>query len=148
MDYKTGSESWARPKMKQRLPISRRGYRMVARWMDGRTHVLVLEAESGKRILPVFTATAEAEMFVWLGGLGSFLDNAWYPREASSGELFAMLIGPRRSVGRVALDPSPEIMSAGGADEMELVCISRKEFVERLLSEQRQEPLAECRVSF
>lgn len=123
------------------------GYGMVARWMDGRTYVLVLEMVGGERVLPVFSVNVEAEMFIWLEGLGSFPDEAWYPRETASGELLAMLIGPRGSVGRVALDPSPEIMSPSGADEMELVCISRKDFVERLLSERREEPLAECRSS-
>lgn len=110
-------------------------YLLIARHANGRTNVLVIETEEGERLLPVFSAGAEAEMFVWLGSLGSLLDDAWYPRGTSNGELLAMMIGPRRSVGRVALDPSPQIMTAGGSEEMELVCLSRKEFVERLLSE-------------
>lgn len=113
-------------------------YRLIARRSGGRTHVLLVERTDSERLLPVFSAEAEAEMFVWLGGIGSLLDDAWYPRRTQSGELLAMLIGPRRSVDRVALDPSPQIMTSGGEDETELVCISRKDFVERLLSARAQ----------
>lgn len=113
-------------------------YRLIARHANERTHVLLVQTADGERLLPVFSAEAEAEMFVWLGGIGSLLDDAWYPRRTQSGELLAMLIGPRRSVDRVALDPSPQIMTSGGEDEIELVCVSRKDFVERLLSARAQ----------
>lgn len=116
-------------------------YRLIARCTGGRTHVLVLEVAGGERVLPVFSASTEAQMFVWLGGLESFPGDAWYPRETATGELLSMLIGPRRSVSRVALDPSPEIMSPGDADEIELACLSRKEFVDRLLSARHGESL-------
>lgn len=120
--------------------LSRRhagGYRLIARRTRERTEVLVVELPSGERLLPVFSHEAEAEMFVWFGGLGGSPDEAWYPRQTENGEVLAMLIGSRRSVRRVALDPSPEIMASTGGDEIGLVCISRKDFVERLLSERR-----------
>lgn len=130
------------------LDDSRRAeYRLIARQADGRTNVLVVELPGGERLLPVFSADAEAEMFAWLGGLDGFLDDDWYPRRTQIGELLAMLIGPRRSVRRIALDPSPEITTATGGDEIELVCVSRKDFVERLLSERRAPQLTEANAS-
>jgi len=116
-----------------------RGYWLVSRSVGGRTNVLVVEVPGGERLLPVFGGAASAEEFVRLSGLAGAAGGGWFARRSGHGELLAMLIGPRRSVRRVAVDPSAELMGAEGFElEMERACVSRKEFVERLLSERRE----------
>ncbi len=119
------------------------GYWIVARCVNEKTNVLIVEVPGGERLLPVFSGAAETEMFVWLSGLGKASGDGWFARRTAPGELLSMLIGPRRSVRRVALDPSPELMGADSIErEIELVCISRKDFVERLLSERGPDTLS------
>lgn len=113
------------------------GYWLVARMVKNRTNALIIEVPGGERLLPVFRGAGRAEMFVWLSGLAG-VQEGWFARRSGRGELLSMLIGPRRSVRRVAVDPSAELMSAERfGPEIEQVCIPRKEFVERLLSERR-----------
>jgi hypothetical protein len=79
---------------------------------------------NGERVLPVFSGEAEAVMFfAWLGG--SFEDG-WRTRETSAGELVSILCGPCVGVGRVALDPAPEIVEA---DAITLVSVTRECFL-------------------
>jgi hypothetical protein len=116
------------------------GYWLVARYVK-RTNVLVVEVPGGERLLPVFSAAAKAEVFVQLSALDRSLGKEWFARRTGRGELLSMLIGPRRSVRRVALDPSPELMGVDGVEqEIELVCVTRKDFVERLLVERHRRP--------
>jgi hypothetical protein len=61
-------------------------------------------------------------MFVWLGGA---LEEGWQVRQTSSGELVSILYGPCAGVGRVALDPSPEMV----AETIRLVSVRRETFV-------------------
>jgi hypothetical protein len=76
----------------------------------------------GEQALPVFSDDGEAEMFVWLGGA---FEDEWRVRETSAGELVSILYGPCAGVGRVALDPSPEM----AAETLCLVSVSRERFV-------------------
>ncbi len=83
--------------------------------------VLVADC-SGEQALPVFSGEGEAEMFVWLGGA---FEDGWRIRETSVGELVSILYGPCAGVGRVALDPSPEM----AAEAIRLVSVSRERFI-------------------
>ena len=76
----------------------------------------------GAQALPVFSGEDEAEMFVWLGGA---FEDGWQVRETFAGELVSILYGPCAGVGRVALDPSPEM----AAEAIRLVSLSRERFV-------------------
>ena len=72
--------------------------------------------------MPVFSGEGEAEMFAWLGGA---FEDGWQVRATSAGELVSILYGPCAGVGRVALDPSPEMSS----ETIRLVSLSRERFV-------------------
>ena len=76
----------------------------------------------GEQALPIFSGEGEAEMFVWLKGA---FEDGWRVRETSAGELVSILYGPCVGVGRVALDPSPEMV----AETIRLVSVSRERFV-------------------
>jgi hypothetical protein len=77
---------------------------------------------NGEQALPVFSGVGEAEMFIWLGGA---FEGGWRVRETSAGELVSILYGPCAGVGRVALDPLPEM----AAETIRLVSVSRERFV-------------------
>ena len=72
--------------------------------------------------MPVFSGEDEAEMFVWLGDA---FEDGWQVRETSAGELVSILYGLCAGVGRVALDPSPEM----SPETFRLVSLSRERFV-------------------
>ena len=76
----------------------------------------------GAQTLPVFSGEDEAEMFVWLGGA---FEDGWQVRETFAGELVSILYGLCAGVGRVALDPSPEM----SPETFRLVSLSRERFV-------------------
>lgn len=86
----------------------------------------VLLSDRGGQTLPVFSGEGEAQMFVWLGGA---FENGWRVRETSSGELVSILYGPCAGVGRVALDPLPEI----APETISLISVSRERFVSWIL---------------
>ncbi len=83
----------------------------------------------GECALPVFSGKGEAEMFAWLGGA---FEDGWRVRATSPGELVSILYGPCAGVGRVALDPSPEMSS----ETIRLVSLSRERFVSWVLDSQ------------
>jgi hypothetical protein len=91
----------------------------------------------GEQALPVFSGEGEAEMFVWLGG--AFEDD-WRVRETSAGELVSILYGPCAGVGRVALDPSPEMPP----ETIRLVSLSRERFASWIV-DSRFPPVARTR---
>jgi hypothetical protein len=97
---------------------------LVVRHEDRQMEVLMV-ACSGEQALPVFSG--EAEMFVWLEGA---FEQDWRAREASSGELVSILFGPCAGVGRVALDPSPEMV---GINAVSLVSVTRERFLSWIL---------------
>ena len=82
---------------------------------------------SCEQALPVFSDEGEAEMFVWLQGA---FEDGWRVRETSVGELVSILYGPCAGVGRVALDPSPEMF---GIDAISLVSVTRERFLSWIL---------------
>jgi hypothetical protein len=84
----------------------------------------------GEQALPVFSGEGEAEMFVWLGGA---FEDGWRVRASSAGELVSILYGPCAGVGRVALDPSPEMT----AEKILLVSLSRGRFVSWIICSSR-----------
>jgi hypothetical protein len=65
-------------------------------------------------------------MFAWLGGA---FEDGWRIRATSAGELVSILYGLCAGVGRVALDPSPEMSS----ETIRLVSLSRERFVSWVL---------------
>ena len=84
----------------------------------------------GEQALPIFSGEGEAEMFVWLGGA---FEDGWRVRETSSGELVSILYGPCAGVGRVALDPSPEM----AAETLRQASVSRKRFASWIVDRPR-----------
>jgi hypothetical protein len=94
---------------------------LVVRHEDRRMEVLMVGC-SGEQALPVFSGDGEAEMFVWLEGA---FEDGWRVRETSAGELVSILYGPCAGVGRIALDPLPEMT----AETIRLISLSRERFV-------------------
>ncbi|HEX5851442.1 MAG TPA: hypothetical protein VFY59_19745 [Rubrobacter sp.] len=96
----------------------------------GLPEILTLEtggkAKVNGRILPVFSFEEEARLFLHLCGLGGW----WHATKSGAAELALVLSDDCSDVGRVALDPIPEIGLCGPHD---LVSLPRKEFV-RLLA--------------
>ncbi len=107
----------------QRYPSST--FWLVVRHENRQMKVLTVSC-SGEQALPVFSGEGEAEMFVWLGGA---FEDYGQVRETSAGELVSILYGPCAGVGRVALDPSPEM----AAETIRLVSLSRERFVSWVL---------------
>ena len=99
---------------------------LVVRHEDRRMEVLMVGC-SGEQALPVFSGEGEAEMFVWLEGA---FEEGWRVRQTSAGELVSILYGPCAGVGRVALDPSPEMV---GTDAVSLVSVAREWFLSWIL---------------
>ncbi len=99
---------------------------LVVRHEDRRMEVLMVGC-SGEQALPVFSGDGEAEMFAWLEGA---FEDGWRVRETSAGELVSILYGPCAGVGRVALDPSPEIVRINA---ISLVSLTRERFLSWIL---------------
>ena len=93
---------------------------LIARHNNAQLELLTIDA-GGEKALPVFSFEEEAEAFLSLGALGA----NWGIRETTPGELVSMLYGPCAGVGRVALDPLPEL---GGEAIVGLVSLSRERF--------------------
>jgi hypothetical protein len=108
----------------RRCPVST--LRLVVRHEDRRMEVLMVGC-SGEQAMPVFSGDGEAEMFVWLEGA---FEHDWRVRETSAGELVSILYGPCAGVGRVALDPSPEMVCINAVS---LVSMTRERFLSWIL---------------
>ncbi len=89
----------------------------------------------GGRVLPVFSFREKAEAYL-LRLVGA--DGGWRARETACGELVSVLYGPCREAEGVWLDPLPEMV--------ELVSMSRKEFVEALLASNASPAVEEAHV--
>jgi hypothetical protein len=115
-----------------RVPGS--AYWLIARNETGRLEVLATGLADAEEVLPVFSHEEEAEMFLrlWEVGFGG-----WQARESTAGELVSVLYGPCAGVGRVALDPLPEMLVERTVG---FVSLSRERFVDLVLS--RTRPLA------
>jgi hypothetical protein len=99
---------------------------LVVRYEVRQMEVLMVGC-SGEQVLPVFSGDGEAEMFAWLEGT---FEEGWRVRETSAGELVSILYGPCAGVGRVALDPTPEMV---GTDAVSLVSVAREWFLSWIL---------------
>ena len=107
-------------------------YWLIARNENGRLEVLATGLADAEKALPVFSHEEEAEMFLrfWEVGCGG-----WQARESTAGELISVLYGPCAGVGRVALDPLPEMLVERTVG---FVSLSRERFVDLVLSRTRR----------
>ncbi|HLM76999.1 MAG TPA: hypothetical protein VK361_01185 [Rubrobacteraceae bacterium] len=103
-------------------------YWLIAKHENGRMEVFTVDSDGdGGEALPVFSYEEEAEMFLRLGEFG----DGWQVKKSASGELVSVLLGPCAGVGRVTLDPLPEVV-AGIASNL-LVSLYRGQFIEHLM---------------
>src|SRR5829696_3111893 len=105
-------------------------YWLICRNENGPLEVLTSGLSGGEEALPVFSHEEEAEMFLWLGGLG----DGWQARESAAGELTSILCGLCAGVKKVVLDPLPKML-----DEkmVWLVSLERERFLELVLGSGR-----------
>ena len=101
-----------------------------------RTRGLEVFTNGGGEILPVFSYEEEAEMFL----RHEVSEKGWRVRECTCGELASILCALRMDVRHVALDPLPEMVAGSSVG---LVRLSRKAFVEALLTSPPIPPLGE-----
>jgi hypothetical protein len=99
---------------------------LVVRHENRQMKVLMVSC-SGEQALPVFSGDGDAEMFVWFEDVD---EQDWRVRETSAGELVSILFGPCARVGRVALDPFPEMVRTNAVS---LVSVTRERFLSSIL---------------
>src|SRR5919106_5352369 len=96
----------------------------------GQLELLTLDLEGTGEALPVFSFEEEAEMFLWLQST----EEGQEVRETTPGQLVSILYGPCADVGRVMLDPLPEI---GARMQISLLGMDRNVFVESVMGARR-----------
>ncbi|HSK82109.1 MAG TPA: hypothetical protein VK902_01710 [Rubrobacter sp.] len=110
---------------------SRLPYWLIARTGSGGTQILTIGGDTARvSTLALFGSEEGAIEFCRRHTKGS----GWEARPLGIRELLSVLCGPCAEVGRVALDPSPEIMAQGAID---LVSLPREGFVDSLLGRGR-----------
>jgi hypothetical protein len=92
----------------------------------GQLEVLTVDLDGTGEALPVFSFEEEAEMFLWL----QTTEDGREVRETTPGQLVSILYGPCAHVGRVILDPLPEI---GVRMQISLLGMDRNDFVESVM---------------
>jgi len=92
----------------------------------GQLEVLTVDLDGTGEALPVFSFEEEAEMFLWL----QRTEDGQEVRETTPGQLVSILYGPCAHVGRVMLDPLPEI---GVRMQISLLGMDRNDFVESVM---------------
>ena len=92
----------------------------------GRPDLLTVNLDGTGQALPVFSFEEEAEMFLWL----QTTEDRQKVREITPGQLVSILYGPCADVGRVMLDPLPEI---GASMQNSLLGMDRIDFVESVM---------------
>src|SRR5918997_5490298 len=92
----------------------------------GQLELLTLDLDGAGEALPVFSFEEEAEMFHWL----QRAEEGREVRETTPGQLVSILYGPCADVGRVMLDPLPEI---GLSMQISLLGMDRNDFVESVM---------------
>jgi hypothetical protein len=92
----------------------------------GKPDLLTVDLDGTGEALPIFSFEEEAEMFLWL----QTTEDGWEVRETTSGQLVSILYGPCAHVGRVMLDPLPEI---GASMQISLLGMDRNDFVESVM---------------
>ena len=106
-------------------------YWLVARTGSGGTQILTIGDDAGKvSTLALFGSEVGAMEF----RRRHAKESGWLASPIGIGELLSVLCAPRAEVGRVALDPSPEIIAHGATG---LVSLSRQRFVDSLLGRGR-----------
>jgi hypothetical protein len=92
----------------------------------GQPDLLTVDLDDTGQALPVFSFEEEAEMFLWL----QTTEEGREVRQTTPGQLVSILYGPCADVGRVMLDPLPEI---GARIQISLLGIERNDFVESVM---------------
>jgi len=92
----------------------------------GQPDLLTVDPDGAGEALPVFSFEEEAGMFLWL----QRRENGREVRETTPGQLVSILYGPCADVGRVILDPLPEI---GARMQIGLLGMDRRDFVESVM---------------
>jgi hypothetical protein len=92
----------------------------------GRLDLLTINLDGTGQALPVFSFEKEAEMFLWL----QTTEDGREVRETTPEQLISILCGPCADVGRVMLDPLPEI---GARMQNSLLGMDRNDFVESVM---------------
>jgi len=92
----------------------------------GQPDLLTVDLDGTGEALPVFSFEEEAEMFLWL----QTTEDGREVRETTPGQLVSILYGPFAHVGRVMLDPLPEI---GARMQISLLGLDRNDFVESVM---------------
>ncbi len=105
-------------------------YWLIEKNRNDPTGVLTVGLAGGEKALSVFSFREEAELFLGLGVPGS----SWGVRETGAGELVSVLSGPCANVGKVALDPLPEMVAERIVG---LVSLDRERFIECITARRR-----------
>jgi hypothetical protein len=92
----------------------------------GQPDLLTVDLDGTEQALAVFSFEEEAEMFLWL----QTTEDGREVRETTPGQLVSILYGPCADVGRVMLDPLPEI---GARMQNSLLGMDRNDFVESVM---------------
>jgi hypothetical protein len=92
----------------------------------GRPDLLTVDLDGTGQALPIFSFEEEAEMFLCL----QTTEDGREVRETTPGQLVSILYGPCADVGRVILDPLPEI---GACMQISLLGMDRTDFVESVM---------------
>ena len=101
-------------------------YWVIAKDGLGQPDLLTVDLDGAGQALPVFSFEEEAEMFLWLQAT----EDGREVRETTPGQLVSILYGPCADVGRVMLDPLPEI---GARLQISLLGMDRRDFVESVM---------------
>ena len=101
-------------------------YWVIAKDGLGQPDLLTVDLDGAGEALPVFSFEEEAEMFLWLQPS----EEGRELREITPGQLVSILYGPCADVGRVMLDPLPEI---GARMQISLLGMDRHDFVESVM---------------
>jgi hypothetical protein len=92
----------------------------------GQLDLLAVDLDDTGEALAVFSFEEEAEMFLWL----KRTEDGQEVRETTPGQLVSILYGPCADVGRVMLDPLPEI---GASMQIRPSSMDRRDFVESVM---------------
>jgi hypothetical protein len=92
----------------------------------GQPDLLRVDLDGAGEALPIFSFEEEAEMFIWL----QTTEDGREVRGITPGQLVSILYGPCADVGRVMLDPLPEI---GARMQISLLGMDRHDFVESVM---------------
>ena len=96
----------------------------------GQRELLTVDLDGTGEALPVFSFEEEAEMFLWL----KRTEDGREVRETTPAQLVSLLYGPCADVGRVILDPLPEIAASM---QISLLGLDRNDFVESVMGVRR-----------